>query len=166
MTSPVPGRIAVILRNVQCLPSVREGLRENSHSFKPEERENQPFEFEVHTDEEYEAFVELKKRLLSPPILALPRYGNTYTLDTDACKYQVGCVLLQEQLSGDCLPIEYWSRALTDAESNYTTTEKECLAVVWSILTLRPYLYGNTFDLRKIMRPSEGSSTWPIAPDG
>ncbi|CDF39905.1 unnamed protein product [Chondrus crispus] len=109
---------------------------------------NQPFEFEVLTDEEYEAFVELKKRLVSPPILALPRYGKKYTLDTDACAYQVGCALLQEQPDGDRLPIGYWSRALTDAERNYTTTEKECLAVVWSILTLRPYLYGNTFDLR------------------
>ncbi|CDF40922.1 unnamed protein product [Chondrus crispus] len=105
---------------------------------------NQPFEFEVLTDEEYEAFVELKKRLVSPPILALPRYGKKYTLDTDACAYQVGCALLQEQPDGDRLPIGYWSRALTDAERNYTTTEKECLAVVWSILTLRPYLYGNT----------------------
>ena len=36
-------------------------------------RENQPFEFEVLTDEEYEAFLERKKRLVSLPILALPR---------------------------------------------------------------------------------------------
>ena len=55
---------------------------------------------------------------------------------------------MQEQPTGVCLPIGYWSRALTDAEKNYTTTEKECIAVVWSILTLRPYLYVNTFDLR------------------
>ena len=85
---------------------------------------------------------------MSPPILAIPCYGNKYTLDTDACAYQVGCALLQEQPSGDRLPIGYWSRALTDAEKNYTTTEKECLAVVWIILTLRPFLYWNTFDLR------------------
>ena len=109
---------------------------------------DQPFEFEVLTDEEYEAFEELKKRLISPPILALPRYGKRYTLDTDACGYQVGCALLQEQPDGTRLPIGYWSRALSSAEKNYTTTEKECLAVVWSILTLRPYLYGNTFNLR------------------
>ena len=37
--------------------------------------------------------------------------------------------------------------ALTDAERNYTTTEKECLPVVWSILTLRLYLYGSAFNL-------------------
>ena len=85
---------------------------------------------------------------MSPPIFALLRYGKKYTLDTDACAYQVGCALLQEQPSGERLPIGYWSRALTDAKKNYKTTEKEFLPVVWSILTLRPYLYGNTFDLR------------------
>ena len=108
----------------------------------------QPLDFKVLTDEEYEAFVELKKRLVSPPILALPRYEKKYTLDTDACAYQVGCALLQGRPSGDCLPIGYWSRALKDVEKNCTTTENECLAVVRSILTLRLYLYENTFDLR------------------
>ena len=39
--------------------------------------------------------MELKKRLVSPPILALPRYGKNYTQDTDACAYPVGCALLQ-----------------------------------------------------------------------
>ena len=62
--------------------------------------------------------------------------------------YQVGCALLQDQPNGDKLPIGHWSRSLTDAERNYTTTEKECLAVVWSILALRRYLYGSPFNLR------------------
>ncbi|CDF38306.1 unnamed protein product [Chondrus crispus] len=109
---------------------------------------NQPYDFEVLTDAEYAAFEELKRRLVSPPILALPRYGRKYTLDTDACGHQVGCALLQEQPDGGTRPIGYWSRALTNAERNYTTIEKECLAVVWSILTLRPYLYGSAFNLR------------------
>ena len=109
---------------------------------------HQPFEFEVLTDGEYEAFMELKKRLVSPPIVALPLYGKKYTLDTEARAYQVGFAILQEQPSSERLPIGYWSPALPDAEKNYTTTEKECLAFVWSILKLRPYLYENTFDLR------------------
>ena len=109
---------------------------------------NQPYDFEILTDAEFAAFEELKRRLVSPPVLALPRYGRKYTLDTDACGHQVGCALLQEQPEGGTRPVGYWSRALTDAERNYTTTEKECLAVVWSILTLRPYLYGSAFNLR------------------
>ncbi|CDF33720.1 unnamed protein product [Chondrus crispus] len=87
-------------------------------------------------------------------------------LDTDACAYQVGCTLLQEQPSGERVPIGYWSRALTDAEKNYTTTEKECLVVVWSILTLRPYLYRNTFDLGTDHEAPDGSPTCRIAPAG
>ena len=85
---------------------------------------------------------------MSPPILALPRYGKKYTLDMDACSYQVDSDVLQHQQSGDRLLIGHWSCAVTDAEKYYANTEKECLAVVWSILTLRPYLYENTFDLR------------------
>ena len=61
---------------------------------------------------------------MSPPVLALPRCGRKYTLDTDACGHQVGCTLLQEQPEGSTRPVGYWSRALTEAERNYTTTEK------------------------------------------
>lgn len=46
------------------------------------------------------------------------------------------------------LPVEYWSRLLSAPEKNYYTGEKKCLAVVWSILTLRPQLYGDNFTLR------------------
>ena len=109
---------------------------------------NKPYDFEILTDAEFAAFEELKRRLVSPPVLALPRYGRKYTLETDACGHQVGCALLQEQPEGGTRPIGYCSRALTEAERNYTTTEKECLAVVWSILTPRPYLYGSTYNLR------------------
>lgn len=55
---------------------------------------------------------ELKKRLTSPPVLALLRYGYRYTLDTDTCESHVGCALLQEQPNGGKLPIGYWSRTL------------------------------------------------------
>ena len=55
---------------------------------------NQPYEFAVLTDTEYAAFGELKRRLLSPLILALPCYGRKYTLNTDACGHQVGCALI------------------------------------------------------------------------
>ena len=111
----------------------------------PTTGKNQPYDFETQTDTEYEEFEELKRFLVSPPILTLPRYGRKYALKTDACGDQVGCAFLQEPDAGT-RPIGYWSCRLTDAERNYATTEKECLAVIWIILTLRPYLYRGAFN--------------------
>ena len=97
------------------------------------------------TDEEKNAFEILKKCLISPPILKLPKKGLPYSIDTDACNYQVGVVLLQTYPDGTRHPLGYWSRTLNPAEKNYTTTEKECLAVVWGCQILRPYLEGSHF---------------------
>jgi hypothetical protein len=92
------------------------------------------------SSEQVTAFDTLRNALLNPPILALPRIESAFTLDTDASHHQLGCCLLQSQPDGSQLPVGYWSRGLTSAEKNYSTTEKECLAIVWAILHLRPYL--------------------------
>jgi RNase H-like domain found in reverse transcriptase len=70
------------------------------------------------------AFDTLRASLLHPRILALPRIEGAFTLDTDASDHQLGCFILQEQPDGTQKPICYWSRGLTSAENNYSTTEK------------------------------------------
>jgi len=94
------------------------------------------------------AFEELKRRLTEAPILALPRRHEAYTLDTDASAGQVGAVLLQEQPDQSTRPVGYWSRFLNAAERNYSSTEREYLAVVWASLLLRPYIEGTLFTVR------------------
>ena len=94
---------------------------------------------------ESEAFQSLIDSILSAPVLSLPRRGLPYSIDTDASDYQVGAVLFQTQEDGMRKPLGFWSRSLNPAEKNYSTSEKECLAVVWALQTLRPYLQGETF---------------------
>ena len=87
------------------------------------------------------AFEELKSRLVSPPILAYPDFKQPFLLHTDASDAAIGAVLSQVQ-GGTERVIAYWSRKLQKAERNYSTTEREALAVVASLKEFYPYVYG------------------------
>ena len=125
-----------------------QGYTRIAHPLTQKICKDQPESWDTLAEEELRAFEQLKRNLVTAPILALPREGHAYTLDTDASEYQLGCCLLQEQPDGALHPIGYWSRSLTTAEKNYSSTEKECLAIVWAVQHLRPYLEGQRFTIR------------------
>lgn len=102
--------------------------------------------FEWNTAQE-EAFQELKRRLISAPILAAPLNDELYVLDTDASLVGLGAVLQQEQ-KGQLKVIGYASRTLTPAERNYSTTKREMLAVIYGLKQYRQFLLGRHFQLR------------------
>jgi RNase H-like domain found in reverse transcriptase len=91
-------------------------------------------ELRILTDEQFIAFNTLREKLIIPPVLTLPKKEVLFVLDTDESAEQIRCCLFQEQVSGPELPLSYWSRSLSPAERNYSTTELECLAIVWDIL--------------------------------
>ncbi|XP_074266020.1 uncharacterized protein LOC141588478 [Silene latifolia] len=91
-------------------------------------------------DECRKAFDLLKERLISAPILQAPRWGRPFEM-TDASDFAIGAVLGQRD--GKTLyVIQYASSLLNDAQKNYTTTEKEFLAVVYALEKFRSYLLG------------------------
>eukprot|EP00731_Ephydatia_muelleri_P017867 Em0010g965a len=75
------------------------------------------------------AFQHLKHLLVSPPILAYPQFQLPFVVASDASGCAIGAVLSQEH-EGEEKVIAYWSRQLSKAERNYSTIEREALAVV------------------------------------
>lgn len=89
--------------------------------------------------EQQRAYQQLQEALTTAPILRQADSSLPYTLRTDASAYALGAALLQGEGPNEH-PIEYASRLLTPAERNYTTTEREALAVVWAVTKFRGYL--------------------------
>ena len=106
-------------------------------------------------DEQREAFEELKNALITAPVLARPDFSKPFYAQCDASGSALGAVLVQEYEDGE-LSILYISRVLNAAERNYTTTERECLVLVWSLKKLRPYLEGYVFTAVPTIAPSNG----------
>ncbi|UYV63976.1 hypothetical protein LAZ67_2006231, partial [Cordylochernes scorpioides] len=96
--------------------------------------------------EERHAFEALKSALISEPVLGHFDHSSPTEIHTDASNYGIGAVLVQIQ-KGKERAIAYASRTLNKAERNYSTTERECLAVIWAIGKFRPYVFGRQFTI-------------------
>ena len=92
------------------------------------------------------AFQHLKHLLVSPPILAYPQFQLPFVVASDASGCAIGAVLSQEH-EGEEKVIAYWSCQLSKAERNYSTIEREALAVVAAVKEFFSYLYGKSFNL-------------------
>ncbi|GJT05952.1 reverse transcriptase domain-containing protein [Tanacetum coccineum] len=89
------------------------------------------------------SFQTLKKKLTEAPILIAPKFGPTlFQIVYDASNYAIGAVLRQ-RIEKHFRLIHYASKTMTEAESNYTTTKKEMLAVVYAFEKFRSYLIMN-----------------------
>ena len=83
------------------------------------------------------SFEELRQRLTTAPVLALPLGKDGYVVYSDASRQGLGCVLMQNGRV-----IAYASHQLKKHEQNYLTHDLELAAVVFALKICRHYLYG------------------------
>ncbi|GJV55298.1 reverse transcriptase domain-containing protein [Tanacetum coccineum] len=100
---------------------------------------NTPFIF---SDDCIQAFQTLKKKLTKAPILIAPDWDLPFELMCVAIDFAIGAVLGKRH-EKHFRPIHYASKTMNEAESHYTTTEKEMLAVVYAFEKFRSYLILN-----------------------
>ncbi|GBM63060.1 Retrovirus-related Pol polyprotein from transposon opus [Araneus ventricosus] len=92
------------------------------------------------TECEQKAFTTLKNFLASPPFFSQADFTKPFIFRTDASNYPLCAVLLQDM---EEYPIEYARRLLNSDERNYSTTEREALAVVWALNKFKVYKEGS-----------------------
>ena len=86
-------------------------------------------EFKWNTEAE-KAFRELKKRLLSGPVLINADPKKPYEVETDASDYALGGQLGQRDDKGVLHPVAFYSKKLHRPELNYSIPDKELMAII------------------------------------
>jgi transposase InsO family protein len=123
----------------------------------------------VWTSEAQEAFDALKKAMITAPCLKPPDFHAPFIITCDASAFAIGGVLSQE-IDGHNHPVAYFSRKLNKAETNYSVTEKELLAVLDAIHHFRSFVEYTKFTvetdhsslkwLRTLDNPSGRLARW------
>nr|KYP37350.1 Retrovirus-related Pol polyprotein from transposon 17.6 [Cajanus cajan] len=98
-----------------------------------------PFKFDTNC---LSAFETLKNKLISAPVITAPNWQFGFELMCDANDYAIGAVLGQRKEKVFRV-IHYASKVLNDTQTNYATTEKEFLAIVYALEKFRAYLIGS-----------------------
>ena len=111
-------------------------------------RKDVPWEW---TQQEQEAFDNIKEALTSTQVMAYFNPAKQTEVLVDASPVGVGTILAQEGKI-----IAYVSRALTDVEQRYSQTDREMLAVVFGVEHFHLYLYGSNFTVYTDHKPLLG----------
>jgi RNase H-like domain found in reverse transcriptase/Reverse transcriptase (RNA-dependent DNA polymerase) len=89
------------------------------------------------TDVHQKSFDTIKRIMSQEVLLTYPDFSKNFDIHTDASKLQMGAVISQEGK-----PIAFYSRKLNDAQTQYTTTERELLAIVETLKEFKNILLG------------------------
>ncbi|KAF3668248.1 hypothetical protein FXO38_08178 [Capsicum annuum] len=119
------------------------------------------------TAQTQQAFEELKIRLSSTPILALPNFDDDFHVETDASGVGIGVIL---SLKGH--PIAYYSQKLIPQMQKASTYHREIYAITQAVAKWRQYLLGRRFiiftdqqSLKNLTNQNKAVDALPRPPD-
>src|SRR5210317_352670 len=90
------------------------------------------------TERQQKSFDEIKEMVRESTQLAYPDFTKPFIIHTDASDRQLGAVISQDKK-----PIAFYSHKLSPAQTRYTTTERELLAIVETLKEFRNILLGH-----------------------
>jgi hypothetical protein len=94
-----------------------------------------------------QSFDTLKQKMVTAPILVFPDWNKEFNVHVDASSIALGVVLAQLGVGDIDHPLSFASRKLSTTEINYTTTEREGLAMVYALQKFHHYLLGEHFKM-------------------
>jgi len=99
-------------------------------------------------DEEFHCSLDvLKEKMVTAPILVFPDWRKEFHVHVDASCTALGSVLTKVNEGEIDHAIAFTSRNLSKAEKNYSTTEREGLAMVYTLQKFKYYLLGGHFKM-------------------
>lgn len=109
------------------------------------------------TSNHEKCFQELKKLLISPPVLRYFDVTKDVVVTADASQNGIGCALLQEKL-----PVAYGSCALNETQKRWAQIEKELYAIVFACEKFYQFLYGKHVVVESDHKPLEAIMKKPL----
>ena len=88
-------------------------------------------------DEQQRSFEAMKTVMSQEALLTFPDFSKPFHIYTDASKYQLGAVIMQENK-----PIAFYSRKLNSAQKRYPTGKQELLSIVETLKEFKNILFG------------------------
>ena len=89
----------------------------------------------------------LKEKMVTTSILVFQDWKKPFHVHVDASSIGLGIILAQPREGGIDRPIAFASKNISLAERNYTTTEREGLAMVYALQKFRHYFLGSHFKM-------------------
>ena len=115
----------------------------------------------IWTAETEKSFNEIINKISTAETLAFVRENLPFELNTDASGIALGAVLSQKYPDGTSRPVSFASRKLSQAETRYSTIDREALALSWGMEHFKAYLLGHHVTVFTDHKPLLGLLTAP-----